>query len=410
MQQLISNIIRHLHSICLCPSRHVGSHGNEAAQEYIESEFCRLGYSNVAREPFPTTGWHFGSMMFVDLDNACTPVPGALPCFFSQSAKVSGVPVWLTEQDLKSMTVEQVAGRLYIVEFFSDGSDIRGRNGIAEELDRLGAAAAVFISDSDYHTTCAASTKIQRSPLLKTLGTAVVSEEGAYYLANNRSHRFSLAIDAGTFPCTSNNIVAIRTGQSPCFSMPATGQSPETAHGDARALPRAVFGAHFDGAPMGQAACDNASGVASLLELARLLKDEAPEWTFEFVAFDAEEYCKNGNLPTGSEAYTLAHPDRKWSFFMNFDSVGMHFAKDVLHVGRREILPSFTSRYPLLPIKNGGDDRSFDRLEVPTLWFNSHAKFKDFHTPLDTIATLDIPRIGDFVQDAVQVVRQLCAR
>ncbi len=407
MQQLVSNITQHLHSICLSPSRHVGSQGNEAAQAYIESVFRNLGYDDVSREPFPTTGWRFCSMTFVDLDNACTAVPGALPCFFSRSANVTGVPLWLTEQDLKTMMAERVAGRLCMVEFFSDGADIRGRNGIAEELDRLGAAAAVFISDSDYHTTCAASTKIQRSPLLKTLGTAVVSEEGAYYLANNRSHRFSLSIDADTFPYTSHNIVAVRharTGQSPCFSMPTA--LPE----DARALPRAIFGAHFDGAPLGQAACDNASGVACLLEMARLLKDEIPDWTFEFAAFDAEEYCKNSNLPTGSEAYTVAHPDRKWSFFMNFDSVGMHFSKDVLHVGRQEKLPPFTSRYPLQPIKNAGDDRSFDRLEIPTLWYNSHAKFMDFHTPLDTIATLDIPRIAEFVKDAVQVVRQLCAK
>ncbi len=389
MQQLLANITKHLHSICLWPSRHVGSKGDEAAQEYIESVYRSLGYSEVSREPFPTTGWRFGNMSFVDLDNACAVVPGSLPCFFSRSAKVTGVPVWLTEENLKNVTAEQVAGRLCMVEFFSDGGDIRGRNGIAEELDRLGAAAAVFISDSDYHTTCAASTKIQRSPLLNTMGAAVVSEEGAYYMANNRTHHFALAIDADTFPYTSHNVVAVRQGK-----------------GNKRAL----FGAHFDGAPMGQAACDNASGVACLLEMARLLKDEAPDWTFEFAAFDAEEYCKNSNLPTGSEAYTVAHPDRKWSFFMNFDSVGMHFSKDVLHVGRQEKLPFFKSRYPFLPIKNGGDDRSFDRLEVPTLWFNSHAKFKDFHTPLDTIATLDIPRIGEFVQDAVQVARQLCAK
>ena len=312
MQQLLSNITCHLHSICLRPSRHVGSQGNEAAQAYIESVFRTFGYGDVSREPFQTTGWRFDSMTFVDLDNACAAVPGALPCFFSRSANVTGVPCWLKEEDLKSMTSEQVKGRLCMVEFFSDGGDIRGRNGIAEELDRLGAAAAVFISDSDYHTTCAASTKIQRSPLLKTLGTAVVSEVGAYYLANNRNHHFALSIDADTFPCTSHNIVAVRAGR-----------------GDGRVQPRAVFGAHFDGAPMGQAACDNASGVACLLEMARLLKDEAPDWTFEFAAFDAEEYCKNSNLPTGSEAYTVAHPDRQWSFFMNFDSVGMHFAASV---------------------------------------------------------------------------------
>ena len=280
-----------------------------------------------------------------------------------------------------------VKGRLCIVEFFSDSADIRGRNGIAEELDRLGAVAAVFISDSDYHTTNAPSTKIQRSPLLQNLGTAVVSEAGAYYLANNRNHRFYLSIEADTFPHTSYNVVATRQG---------TGSR------------HAVFGAHYDGSPLQQAACDNASGTASLLELSRLLIKELPEWNLTFAAFGAEEYCKNSNLPTGSEAFTDAHRETSWSFFMNFDSVGMHFSHDVLHVGRQEKLPAFSSRFQLLPIKRGGDDRSFDRFEIPTLWFNSHAKFKDFHTPLDTISTLDIPRIATFVQDALLVTKQLC--
>ena len=281
MEKLCANIENHLHQLCLMPSRHVGSPGVAAAADYIEKTFRSYGYTQVTQEPFPTTGWRFGSMLFVDLDEGCHAVPGALPCFFSRSADVTGVPVWLTEADLKELKSEEVKDRLCIVEFFSDGADIRGRNGIAEDLDRAGAAAAVFISDSAYHTTCAPSTKIQRSPLLKQLGTAVVSEEGAYYLARNRKHRFKLLIDADTFPCTSHNVAAIR---------PGTGTK------------RAVFGAHHDAAPIGHGASDNASGVTCVLELSRLLKNELPEWTFEFVSFDAEEYCIHDALPGGSEA------------------------------------------------------------------------------------------------------------
>jgi Iap family predicted aminopeptidase len=326
-------------------------------------------------------------MVFVDLDDGCRPVPGALPCFFSRGTDVTGVPLWLAEKELKDLASLPVKGALCIVEFFSDAADIRGRNGVAEELDRLGAAGAVFISDSVYHTSRAASTKIQRSPELTGLGAAVVGEEGAYLLARNRHHRFRLFIDADTFAHTAHNVVAVR---------PGTGEG------------RVIFGSHLDASPLTQGASDNASGVACVLELARRLRDVLPQWTFEFAAFDAEEYCINGDLPGGSGAYVKDHAGRNWRFFMNFDSLGIFFGEDVLHVGRPELLGGFDCVYPKLPIKNGGDDRSFDRAGVPTLWFNTHARFKDFHTPLDTVETLDIDRIVRCVEEAEKVLRQLC--
>lgn len=51
-----------------------------------------------------------------------------------------------------------------------------------------------------------------------------------------------------------------------------------------------VIGAHYDSAPGGTpGADDNASGVAGVLELARLFKDTQPERTVRFVAFANEE-------------------------------------------------------------------------------------------------------------------------
>ena len=386
MNHLQANLKSHLKQLCQLPSRHVGSPGVAAAADYTEATFRRYGYTDVTQEPFSTTGWRFSSMSLVDLDNASQPVPGALPCFFSRSADVTDIPVWLAEEELNHLDSIDIRGRLCIVEYFSEAGDIKGRNGIAEDLDHLGAATAIFISDSAYHTSCAASTKIQRSPNLTHLGTAVVAEEGAYYLARNRSHRYRLAIDADTFPHTSHNVVAIR---------PGTGEK------------RAVFGSHLDAAPLTQGANDNASGVACVLEMSRILKEMLPEWTFEFAAFDAEEYCINNLLPGGSEAFVNSHPDRKWSYFMNFDSVGVYFGKEYLHVGRPELLPEFESAYPKLPIKNAGDDRNFDRIGVPTLWFNTHDHFMDFHTPEDTMDKLDISRIARCVQEAVRITQQI---
>ena len=388
MERLRENIEKHLYEICLFPSRHVGSPGIMAAADYIEQTFRSYGYSDAAQEPFSTTGWRFGSMLFCDLDNGCQAVPGAVPCFFSRSTNVMDVPLWLGDCDLNRLGNMNVRGRLCIVEFFSEPGDIRGRNEIAEELDRLGAAGAVFISDPTYHTPCAASTKIQRSPNLKKLGTAAVAEEGAYYLARNRRHRFKLFIDADTFPHQSHNVVAVR---------PGTGSK------------RVVFGSHLDASPLTQGAFDNASGVACILEMARLLKNQLTEWTFEFAAFDAEEYCPEGDLPGGSGAYIKAHKDRKWEYFMNFDSIGACFGKEFVHVGRGELLPEFDCRYPKVPFKNGGDDRSFDSIEVPTLWFNTHTKFMDFHTALDSLGSLETKRIADCVEEAVRVTEIISA-
>ena len=47
MENLYSNIEKHLHKICLFPSRHVGSPGNAAAAEYIENTFRSYGYTET---------------------------------------------------------------------------------------------------------------------------------------------------------------------------------------------------------------------------------------------------------------------------------------------------------------------------------------------------------------------------
>lgn len=50
-----------------------------------------------------------------------------------------------------------------------------------------------------------------------------------------------------------------------------------------------VVGAHYDTVTGTPGADDNASGIAGLLELARLFADEIPEKTIQFVAFTLEE-------------------------------------------------------------------------------------------------------------------------
>jgi Zn-dependent M28 family amino/carboxypeptidase len=83
--------------------------------------------------------------------------------------------------------------------------------------------------------------------------------------------------DAGSKTISSANVIAIKNGTS----------SQEI-----------IVGAHYDSADVGLGADDNASGVAIMLEVAKLLQNVPTPYTIRFIAFGAEE---NGLL--GSYAY-----------------------------------------------------------------------------------------------------------
>lgn len=69
--------------------------------------------------------------------------------------------------------------------------------------------------------------------------------------------------------------------------------------------PRVLIGAHFDTVPGSPGADDNASGVAVMLECARLLAQEAFEATLEFVGFNLEEPQGSG-YAIGSQCFAGA--------------------------------------------------------------------------------------------------------
>lgn len=67
--------------------------------------------------------------------------------------------------------------------------------------------------------------------------------------------------------------------------------------------PAWVVGAHYDAAPGTRGADDNASGVAVLIEAARILKARRPERDIRFVAFGTEEPPAFGTRNMGSVHY-----------------------------------------------------------------------------------------------------------
>ena len=74
------------------------------------------------------------------------------------------------------------------------------------------------------------------------------------------------------------------------------------------AAPHLTVGAHLDTVPQAPGAEDNASGIAVLLETAKILKDRAPRLPTVFIAFGAEEPRGDGDdrHHYGSRAYVAS--------------------------------------------------------------------------------------------------------
>lgn len=383
MDKIRKNLERHLEELCLrIGSRHTGSAGEKAAADYIGKVFREYGYQ-TRYEEYPTVGWDIDHFEFINLTQKRA-VPAAVPCFFSQPAEIEGEILWLTTADVSHLEDFPVAGRLCMVECWSGQNNVMGRNKIAEVLDSLGAAAAIFISN--HHTSFAPSSKIQRSPFLKKMGAAAVAQEGAFDLARHKNDTYRLVIRSRCFKNISCNVIATRPGTG------GTG----------------VIGAHYDTAPLTQGAGDNASGTAIILELARLLKDETQGMKLEFAAFSAEEYIPEF-LPPGSEDYVRRHASEGIKWLLNFDDFGLLIGEPYIKISHEEKLPQLVSeRYPIRVTPTlDGDDKSFYHAGIPSVWYFDSNPFYQLHTAADTVDKIDFDKLTSGVIDAMDILRQL---
>lgn len=359
------------------PTRHAGSEGDYAAADYIDSTFRSLGLS-VIRESYPVRGWRYRAASFTDLSLGC-PVPGFTTCYFSGSCDVTGE--LLVSDNLPDESVD-VAGRICFIKLLEAG--VFRLNCIAEELERRGAAAAIFVSYG--HCDVAPSTKRVRSPFIERIATLAVNAEGAFHLAAHPDHTYHLAVDAEPYDTVACNVIGRREG----------GER------------KVVFGAHYDAAPLIPGAADDASGTAMLLESARLLADYDGDCTLDFVAFSAEEYIPT-LTPPGSGDYVARHKDESILFLMNYDDYGLHFATPHWEISHADKLPADVALPPYAAAPGSGDDKAFMLEGIPTIWLCDKKPFRTLHTALDTIDTCDFPKMAEGTLTCCELARRLMA-
>ncbi len=211
--------------------------------------------------------------------------------------------------------------------------------------------------------------------------------------------------------------------------------------------PIILIGAHYDAVPGTPGADDNATGVAVLLELARMFVAVAAKYPLRLVAFDMEEYGLLG--PSGASEYAaqLRQEQQPLRLMISLEMLGYcnsaagsqrypapleHFypnrgdfiallgnwgtIRDLIGISRSIRKVGVPSQW--LPVPNRG-------LILPQTRLSDHAHFWDqgypammvtdtanmrnphYHKPSDTIATLDLDFLTGVCQGLETGIRRL---
>ena len=188
-----------------------------------------------------------------------------------------------------------------------------------------------------------------------------------------------------------------------------------------------ILTAHYDHLGKGKkgvyhGACDNASGVSAMLEIAEQLASSKnrPRRTICFASFDSEE-----KFALGAFIFTCRKDfeNKKIVAVVNIDLLGRSFRNVVTNT----LLVVGTERYPQLRSsilqtgrKNGikmlpvgtdvigprGDHVAFETMPIPVLFFTC-GTYEDYHKPTDTAEKLDYPEMKRTVEVIARTVISL---
>jgi Zn-dependent M28 family amino/carboxypeptidase len=158
-----------------------------------------------------------------------------------------------------------------------------------------------------------------------------------------------------------------------------------------------VIGAHIDTVPVSPGANDNASGVATILEAARLAAGKRPVKYIRWIAFGAEEYGDDGTHHDGSAFYVrrLGSKGRRRS--PGALSVDMVADGKPLLSGSFGIGPRILGRMVYRRIERGSgvsieyrtlcdcsDNGPFEHAGIPGAYLHSGTEDPDYHSSTDT--------------------------
>jgi hypothetical protein len=367
--------------------RVTGSPQNRAASELILAALKQAGYANARFEEYPMEArWQRGpasGRIVAPIDRAI--VVGSYAWVPGTASEITGPLVDLgtpTSADWMP-PAERVRGAAVLIDPQKIGNDpaFVSRSGLAKKLAAAGAAAMLLPSDKPGRMVYTSAFGFYpRGPL----PVISVAKEDALLLQRLLAKGpVKLALDVrntfDTAPYKERNVIADLPGAS--------------------ADDVVLVGAHFDSWDPAQGADDDGSGVAAVLEVARILKslNLTPKRTIRFAFFSGEE-----EACLGSRAYVTMHEKEldRLSAVLVMDS-GAGKPRGVELHGRADLEPAVKQALaPLASFNATGTtlDASFDRDHAPfmvvgvpalTLWVEPGTYDDHHHTVIDTFDKVD---------------------
>ena len=320
-----------------------GTETERKAAQYIAGVLTSQGYTTTI-EPFAYRA---------RFDDSQIAIPGgatlrAIQLDGSASGSGTGALVEAGTGEAAEIAAAGVRGRVVLVQ--------RGGTTFAQKVANASAAGSVALIIVNNES----------GPFRGTLGSAradipVVTEPGMALprLRSLAGQTVTVKAESGTRMVDSQNVVGRRGGEC-----------------------RAYIGSHYDSVPEGPGANDNASGTASMLEIARVRgTDELCA-----IAFGSEETGLYG-----SQAFVAAHLVGGAKFMLNYDMMGR--IDNAIIVGDETLTQSILGiigRGSNQPLKAGtfpqfasSDHVSFASVGVPAVTITSGNDLAT-HTPRDT--------------------------
>jgi len=196
--------------------------------------------------------------------------------------------------------------------------------------------------------------------------TAVVSKKNSGFLLNSPGP-LSLKIVSERRLSSGANVIARRSGKA--------GQK------------KIVFTAHMDTKPGTPGALDNASGIASILTLGRVLSSRQFDFGLEFIAFNGEDYFSN----PGEIAYLEGYQHEFQNILLNINCDGVGLKNSKVGISYMECPESIVTL-------SEQTMKVFDRIQVMDPWYQGdHMIFVMKQVPALAVTSPDAIALVDTV-------------
>ncbi|MFP4588877.1 MAG: M28 family peptidase [Candidatus Acetothermia bacterium] len=366
------------------PHRFFGTSGEQQAAQYIQKQFQEYDLEEINLEPFEVLGWKRGTTS-LSLKTSGGIALEAIALPYCPQADLEGEIVDLGPGMEEDFTGD-LEGKLVLVT--TETPDYKGRTIHRGEkyLRAVEAGAKAFIYQNDMPGNLPSTGALASNELGAIPGVAISKETGEKIrrlMDGKEGLEVHLVVEARSEAATSHNVSGL---------LKANKTSKEI-----------ILGGHLDGHDISPAAEDNASSMATLLEVARVLstRRELMGTDIRFVAFGSEEV---GML--GSKHYSKSHDLDRIGLMVNMDGIGVAREPKFItcktpHVGQlaNDLACSLRYSFPVQEyISPLSDHWSFLSRGVPSCYLhpNSNTSGRGWsHTALDTRDKVQVKNIKE---------------